>query len=78
MRFYKHLFSLTGNKRVGNKRVGNAVTQYELAQFVFLILEIVPKQNKKNSIILIQREDHYLKSIKPEYNIAIIASNSIG
>lgn len=73
MRFYKHLFSLTGNKRVGN-----AVTQYGLAQFVFLILEIVPEQNKENSIILIQREDHYLKSIKPEYNIAIIASNSTG
>ena len=37
-RFHKHLFSL-----VGSKVVASAVSKYGLAEFAFLVLEIVPK-----------------------------------
>jgi len=73
MRFHKHLFSLTGNKRIAN-----AVNKYGLSEFAFLVLEIVPQENKTDSTLLLNREDYYLESLKPEYNIAPLASNSIG
>lgn len=73
MRFHKHLFSLAGNKRVAN-----AVNKYGLSEFAFLVLEIVPQENKTDSTLLLNREDYYLESLKPEYNISPLASNSIG
>ena len=50
MRFHKHLFSFTGNKRVAN-----AVNKYGLSEFAFLVLEVVPQQNKADSILLLNR-----------------------
>ena len=73
MRFHKHLFSFTGNKRVAN-----AVNKYGLSEFAFLVLEIVPQKDKIDSTLLLNREDYYLETLKPEYNIAPIASNSLG
>lgn len=73
MRFHKHLFSFTGNKRVAN-----AVNKYGLSVFAFLVLEIVHQAEKTDSTLLLNREDYYLKTLKPEYNIAPLASNSIG
>lgn len=72
MRFHKHLFSFTGNKRVAN-----AVNKYGLSVFAFLVLEM-PQEEKTDSTLLLNREDYYLKTLKPEYNIAPLASNSIG
>jgi hypothetical protein len=73
MRFHKHLFSLAGNKRVAN-----AVNKYGLSEFAFLVLEIVPQEDNTDSTLLLNREDYYLETLKPEYNIIPIASNSIG
>lgn len=75
MRFRRkaHLFSFTGNKRVAN-----AVNKYGLSKFAFLVLEIVPQEDKMDSTRLLNREDHYLETLKPEYNIAPLASNSLG
>lgn len=79
MRFHKHLFSLSGNKRVAN-----AVTKYGLAQFAFIVLEIIPEKKKTGvdaqavNSLLISREDYYLDVFKPEYNILAFASNSAG
>ncbi len=73
MRFHNHLFSLNGNKRVAN-----AVNKYGLSQFAFIVLEIVPQENNTDSTLLLNREDYYLESLKPEYNISPVASNSIG
>lgn len=73
MRFYKHLFSFAGNKRVAN-----AVNKYGLSNFAFLVLEIVPQKDKMDSTLLLNREDYYLKKLKPKYNIIPLASNSIG
>ena len=73
MRFHKHLFSLAGNKRVAN-----AVNKYGLSEFAFLVLEIVPQEDNTDSTLLLNREDYYLETFKPEYNISPLASNSIG
>lgn len=73
MRFHKHLFYFAGNKRVAN-----AVNKYGLSEFAFLVLEIVPQKDKIDSTLLLNREDHYLETLKPEYNIAPLASNSLG
>jgi group I intron endonuclease len=71
------LFSHTGNVLVAN-----AVKKYGLNEFVFLVLEIVPQEeesnNTQNSIALLNREDHYIQTLCPEYNIAPLASNSSG
>lgn len=48
MRFHKHLFSLTGNKRVAN-----AVNKYGLSEFAFLVLEFVCQKDKTDSTILL-------------------------
>ena len=63
MRFHKHLFSF-----VGNKRVANAVNKYGLSEFAVpsLVLEIVPQLNKTDSTLLLNREDYYLQTLKPE------------
>lgn len=73
MRFHKHLFYLAGNKRVAN-----AVKKYGLSEFAFLVLEMVPQDSKTDSTLLLNREDYYLHTLKPEYNIAPLASNTVG
>ena len=77
MRFHRHLFAHTGNVLVAN-----AVKKYGLNEFVFLVLEIVPQEEESNntqkSTALLKREDHYIQTLSPEYNIAPMASNSTG
>ena len=77
MRFHRHLFAHTGNVLVAN-----AVKKYGLNEFVFLVLEIVPQEEESNntqkSTALLNREDHYIQTLCPEYNIAPLASNSSG
>lgn len=67
-RFHKHLFSL-----VGSKVLASAVRKYGLAEFAFLVLETVPQ-----NILLLSREDYYIETLKPEYNIAKLATNATG
>jgi group I intron endonuclease len=73
MRLHKHLFS-----KMGNVLVGKAVEKYGLEKFFFLILELVPQQNTVDVKLLLEREDHYILTLKPEYNIAPLATNSVG
>lgn len=73
MRLHKHLFS-----KMGNVLVGKAVEKYGLDKFFFLVLELVPQQNTVDVKLLLEREDHYILSLKPEYNIAPLATNSVG
>ena len=73
-RFSNHLIYFRGSKVVKN-----AVRKYKLSNFAFLILELFPelvtKENNKN---LIDREDLYLKSLLPNYNILTEAGSSFG
>ena len=73
MRMYKHLYSL-----IGNILVANAVKKYGLQNFAFLVLEIVTQDETVDAATLLNREDFYILEIKPEYNIAPLASNSVG
>ncbi len=69
-RFRSHLITFKGNKKV--KR---AISKYNLADFVFLILEVVPgivnKKNFDNYNKLYALEDLYIRALQPYYNCLI-------
>jgi group I intron endonuclease len=74
MRFHRHLFSL-----IGNIKVANSVRKYGLESFAFIILETMPEDvNGTNVPYLLSREDHYILSLKPQFNNAPLATNSSG
>lgn len=63
----------------GSKVVKQAVKKYKLACFAFIIIELFPYVvNKENNKQLIDREDFYLKSLLPNYNILTEAGNTFG
>lgn len=63
----------------GSKIVKLAVRKYKLSCFAFLVLELFPEiVNKYNNKELIDREDFYLKSLLPNYNILTEAGNTFG
>lgn len=63
----------------GSKVVKFAVRKYKLSNFAFLILELFPEiVNKENNKKLIDREDFYLKTLLPNYNILTEAGSSFG
>lgn len=73
-RFHKHLFGGTGSRITYA-----AVLKYGLSNFAFIVLEktegpINEESNKK----LLMREDHYLFTLRPIYNIAPKAGNTLG
>ena len=73
-RFSNHLLYLKGSKIVKF-----AVKKYKLHSFAFLILELFPEVvNKINNKQLIDREDFYLKSLLPNYNILTEAGSTFG
>lgn len=62
-----------------SKVVKNAVKKYKLSNFAFLILELFPEiVNKENNKKLLDREDWYLKTLLPNYNILTEAGSSFG
>jgi group I intron endonuclease len=73
-RFHKHLFGFSGNKIVAA-----AVQKYGLSNFAFIVLEILPNVvSKEENKDLLSLEDKYLNTLKPIYNIAPIAGNTLG
>jgi len=73
-RFSNHLIYL-----IGSKIVKHAVRKYKLSNFSFLILELFPEVvNKENNKKLLDKEDFYLKSMLPNYNILTEAGSSFG
>lgn len=81
-RFHKHLFGFSGNKIVAA-----AVQKYGLSNFAFIVLEILPnvvsgplgrEENLPPGLDLLSLEDKYLNTLKPIYNIAPIAGNTLG
>lgn len=73
-RFHKHLFRGTGSAIVHA-----AVLKYGLSNFAFVVLELIEggKSIEYNNNLLM-REDHYLLILKPIYNIAPKAGNTLG
>ena len=73
-RFSRHLIYHNGSKIVKN-----AVRKYKLHSFAFIVLELFPEVvNKINNKKLIDREDWYLKTLLPNYNILTEAGNTFG
>jgi group I intron endonuclease len=56
-----------------NSKIQNSYNKYGKDNFTFFVLEFVEDYNK-----LIEREQHYIDTIKPEYNINMIANSSLG
>ena len=71
-RWQRHLYRL-GRERHRNQRLQRAFDKYEESAFAFTILEYVEDISQ-----LIPREQHFLDTLKPEYNIAPTAGNSLG
>jgi group I intron endonuclease len=71
-RWTDHKRDLENNKHC-NSYLQNAWNKYRKNNFVFEILEKV--ENKKE---LVKREQFYLNSLKPEYNICANAGNTYG
>jgi group I intron endonuclease len=62
-----------------SKILKNAVKKYKIENFAFLIIELFPEiVNKENNKDLIDREDFYLKTFLPNYNILTEAGSSFG
>jgi group I intron endonuclease len=73
-RFYKHLFG--GN---GSSLVWAAVQKYGLHNFAFVVIESVPTiDTVEDNSQLLAREDHYISTLRPKYNIAQQAGNTFG
>lgn len=73
-RFSNHLLYFKGSKILKY-----AVNKYNLSNFAFVILELFPEVvNKINNKDLLDREDLYLKSLLPNYNILTEAGSSFG
>lgn len=71
-RFQYHFGDLLRGVHV-NAHLQHAYTLYGAAVFIFVILEHVPRKED-----LVAREQHYMDLLKPEYNIAPVAGNSLG
>lgn len=70
-RWEKHKRTLRNNNHA-NPHLQNAWNKYGEFSFTYSILEICPKD------VLIEREQHYIDSLCPEYNIRKIASSNYG
>ncbi len=73
-RFSNHLIYFRGSKILKH-----AVRKYKLSSFAFLVLELFPEVvTKENNKQLIDREDFYLKTLLPNYNILTEAGSTFG
>jgi len=64
-----------------NKHLENAFTKYGRFNFCFEILEWV--ENFQNNLLffrnlLLKREQHYIDTFKPKYNISCVAGSTLG
>jgi group I intron endonuclease len=73
-RFHKHLFGGSGSTIVKG-----AVKKYSLSNFAFIVAESVESlANEEENKNLLAREDFYIKTLQPAYNIALQAGNTFG
>lgn len=68
----EHFSSLNENKHC-NKYLQRSFNKHGEENFKFEILEVIEDKNK-----LIEREQHYLDTLKPQFNICKIAGSQLG
>lgn len=66
-------FSELKNLKHKNVKLQRSYNKHGKDNFIFYVIEFVKNENE-----LIIREQHYIDSIKPEYNINLIANSSLG
>jgi group I intron endonuclease len=71
-----HFHKLKFNRHV-NSHLQNSYNKYGVDSFEFSIIEIITK-DKFNKDYLLIREQHYIDSVHPEYNILQIAGSNLG
>ena len=71
-RWNEHRSALKNNQH-HSKHLQSAWNKYGENSFIFEIIEIVIDVN-----LILEREQHYLDLLKPEYNICKIAGNTLG
>lgn len=66
----------------GNKHLARAVNKYGLSNFAFVVLEVIPNDSKpissNNNPDLLAMENKYITLLKPVYNKAPLAGNTLG
>lgn len=73
-RYHKHLYSFTGSTIVAA-----AVAKHGLSSFAFVVLEVIPGPiTTKNNTQLLAMENHYMALLRPAYNLAPNAGNTLG
>lgn len=70
-RFYDY-FSSSYFYKSGNTIIANAISKYGLEAFKFIVLEFTEKEDA------LVREQYYISSLEPEYNILEIAGSTLG
>ena len=70
-RFYDY-FSKSYFYKSGNTIIANAISKYGLEAFEFVILEFTEKED------VLSREQLFIDTLNPEYNIAKIAGSTLG
>jgi group I intron endonuclease len=75
LRFHKHLYGGSGNPRVFA-----AANKYGLSNFAFVVAESVEPgiTDLGKNIQLLERENFYINTLSPSYNIAPQAGNTFG
>jgi group I intron endonuclease len=71
IRQYGHFYKLRKNKH-SNRHLQNHYNKYGESDLAFSILELCPKEN------LIEREQHYIDTLKPEFNLSPTAGSTLG
>ena len=66
-------FSELRNSKHKNNKLQRSYNKHGKDNFIFYVLEFVENENE-----LIIREQYYIDSVKPEYNINLIANSSLG
>lgn len=80
-RWYAHLWRLR-NKKHGNKYLQNHVNKYGIEDLKFSVLEIIPSNpeghTKEYINALLEKEEYYIETLKPEFNIAPVGYSPAG
>ncbi len=70
-RYHTHKNSFVKNKH-NNQHLQNSINKYGIDNFKFEVIEICNKEE------LLIKEQYYIDKLKPNYNICLIAGNSLG
>lgn len=70
-RYHTHKNSFVKNKHK-NQHLQNSINKYDISNFKFEVIELCSKEE------LLIKEQYYIDTLKPDYNICLVAGNSLG